>query len=76
MGKKRQKDENLRLEEEILRARKAVKSNRKFMSLMKEELGHVHNQNKMLLAKNIKLEGKVKTMSSKRSKRKSKVVKN
>lgn len=70
--KRRQKDENLRLEEEILRARKAVKSNRKFMSLMKEELGHVHNQNKMLLEKNIKLEGKMKIMSSKRARRRSK----
>jgi hypothetical protein len=56
----------LRLEEEILRARKAINSNRQFMNLMKDELGLVHNQNKMLLEKNIKLEGKIKTMSSKR----------
>ena len=75
MSKKRQKEENIRLEEEILRARKAVKSNRKFMSLMKEELGHVHNQNKMLLEKNIKLEGKMKILSSKRHRKRSKVAK-
>ena len=70
-SKEKQKRENLRLEEDILKAREAIKSNREIMTLMREELGHVHNQNKFLLDQKISLEGKIKNLSSKRIRKES-----
>ena len=55
--KKKKNFENRKMEEELKYLKESMKANQKFMHLMKQEIQHTHNQNKILLKEKEKLEG-------------------
>lgn len=54
--KKKKNYENKKMEEELIFLKKSLKANQQFMQLMKQEVSHTHNQNKILLNEKEKLE--------------------
>lgn len=54
--KKKKNYENKKMEDEMRLLKNSLKANQKFMFLMKQEIKHTHNQNKILLNEKEKLE--------------------